>query len=103
MNEVSLASGSAKVDAAFDELLPLCLGASFLTGLAVTIQRALPGSEVTPLALSHRFPRARSLGPGWPCISSATAFGMRLENFVRAFPTAGRSEERRVGKECRSR
>ncbi len=41
----SMGDGAGVCDRAFEELLPLCLGASYLTGRSVTCRRSLPQSH----------------------------------------------------------
>lgn len=95
-NPVSLSSGASKAEATFLEILPFCLGASFLTGLSVTIKRATEDSEIAPVALSDRFPRERSLDTRCACVATPTAFVARLEQFVASFATVGAAEKATV-------
>ena len=56
-------SRSAAIDAASDELIPLCLGASYLTAMSVAPSRSLPFSDVSFLQIGPHFPRPRAMGP----------------------------------------
>ena len=50
------------MDAADEELIPLCLGASYLAGISVAPNRSLPSSEISFIQVGPHFPRVRSMG-----------------------------------------
>jgi hypothetical protein len=54
---VSMSDGAAKCDAALAEMIPLMLGASYLTGLSVTAKRSLPHSDITLMQPGDHWPR----------------------------------------------
>jgi hypothetical protein len=89
-------SRSAAEDALFEELIPLCLGASYLTGLSVTPTRGLPHSEMQFIDVGDYFPRARAMGSGFPLLGSSAAFATTLERFVASYPGAGGTEKARL-------
>lgn len=96
---------SASMDAAFEELLPLCLGASYLTGLAVTPHGSTPHSFITFMQVGDHFPRARAMNPaapgivsvpGSPITSNGTTFVSTLEAFMKSYPGTHASEKTRL-------
>ena len=89
-------SRAAAMDAADAELIPLCLAASYLTALSVTPTRSLPSSEVSFVSVGHHFPRARSMGSGFPVTNDAAEFAGLMEAFVRAYAGAGVVEKMRL-------
>jgi hypothetical protein len=89
-------SRSAALDNMFDELLPLCLGASYLTALSVAPERALPMSEINFVQVGDHFPRPRSMGAGFPMPTSAAAFSQLLERFVASYGGLGAAEKARL-------
>lgn len=89
-------SRSAALDALFDELIPLCLGASYLTGLSVSPTRSLPASEISFVQVGDHFPRQRAMGSGFPIPTSTTDFKGLLERFVGSYGGAGTVEKARL-------
>jgi len=63
---------SAVADTAFDEVLPICLAASFVTGAAVTIRDSLPSSEARFMQVGPHFPRARGIADPVACVDTLT-------------------------------
>ena len=90
---VSMSDGAAKCDATFRELIPLLLGASYLTGLSATTKKSLPHSDVTLLQPGDHLPRERAMGQGNPIINNAAEFTDALEKFVASWPGAGQREK----------
>lgn len=90
------ASRSEAMDAAGDELIPLCLGASFLTAMSVTPSRSLPASEVKFAQVGPYFPRARAMGLGFASPVDAAMFKRNIEAFVAGFPVADPVEKIRL-------
>lgn len=84
---------SAACDTALDEMTPILLGASFLTGLTVTAKMSLPHSEISIFQSSSHWPRERSMGSGNPCVNTSNEFFNLLEKFIVAWPTIGQSEK----------
>jgi hypothetical protein len=89
-------SRSAAIDSVCDELVPLCLGASYLTGLSVAPRQSLPGSEVSFIQVGPHFPRPRAMGKGFPLPADTAPFVRNLEAFVAAYPTQGTNENIRL-------
>lgn len=89
----SRTDGAAAFDSALAEMTPILLGASFLSGLAVTSKLSLPHSEVIIIQESSHWPRERSMGSGNACVNNSDEFFATLEKFLDAWPTAGQSEK----------
>ncbi len=89
-------SRSAAIDRADDELIPICLGASFLTALSVAPSRSLPGSDVSFLQVGPHFPRPRAMGEGFQSATDTPMFARNLEAFVSAYPVQGSTEKIRL-------
>jgi hypothetical protein len=87
---------AAALDVAFEELLPICLGASFLTGLTVRPFQDLMHSAVQFLQIGSHFPRERSMGQGWAMAATLVDFVADLEIFVREYPALEQSEKARL-------
>lgn len=92
-NEVSMDDGAAAVDSSFEEMTPLLLGASFLSGLSVTAKSSLPQSDVTIIQPTEHWPRERAMGVGNPCVTTYPEFTENLEKFVSAWPSVAQSEK----------
>jgi hypothetical protein len=87
------AAGPAAVEGTVGELLPLCLGTSYLSGSAVTVHRSLPWSDLQIIEVPSNFPRERSAaGPG-PVVNDEHEFRAALAAFLAAYPTLGRAEK----------
>lgn len=89
-------SRAAAMDAVEDELVPLCLAASYFTGLSVAPSRSLPGSEVAFLQVGPHFPRPRAMGTGFPAFSDEASFARAVGDFVTTYPTDGSDENIRL-------
>lgn len=89
-------SRAAAMDAADKELIPLCLGASYLTGLSVAPNRSLPSSDVSFIQVGPHFPRLRAMGAGFPLTATETDFARILELFVASYPILGATEKARL-------
>jgi len=72
-------------DEVFDELLYICLAASFLSGSAVTVSRSLPSSEIMIAETGPRFPRDRGLSIIDPIFSQPSDFVQTLSAMVDGF------------------
>jgi hypothetical protein len=90
---VSMAHGAAACDLVLEEITPLLLGASYLSGLSVTADQSLPFSEVTIMQPSHYWPRERAMGGGNAVVVTTAEFKTILEAFVTAWPSAGKREK----------
>lgn len=88
-NEISTEDGAVAVDSSFEEITPLLLGASFLSGLSVTAKASLPHSDVSIIQSSDHWPRERAMGVGNPCVTTQLEFTENLEKFVSAWPSKG--------------
>lgn len=80
-------------DEAFEETLPICLAASFVTGAAVTVQDALVGSEVAFVTTGAHFPRARGIGDPALCVGTLKEFIEFVERFVATYPRLNATEK----------
>lgn len=92
-NDASMDDGSAVVDSSLEEMTPLLLGASFLSGLSVTARASLPHSDVSVIQSSDHWPRERAIGIGNPCVATQQEFTENLEKFVNAWPSMAQSEK----------
>jgi hypothetical protein len=93
---VTLDAGMAVADKTFDEVTPILLAASYLTGLSVTVERSTMASEICILKPTEHWPRARSVDLPSPIITSGAEFGKLVELFVQTWPQAGRTEKVRL-------
>jgi hypothetical protein len=84
---------SAVSDAAFDEVLPICLAASFVTGAAVTIRDSLPSSEVRFMQVGPHFPRARGIPDPTACVNTIGQFTTFVERFLQQYSRLNPSEK----------
>lgn len=82
---VSLDDGAASFDLVADEITPILLGASYLTGLTVTSRRPTMSSEYAEMQLSHRWPRPRSIESASPVVNNVQDFEEALELFITAW------------------
>lgn len=92
-NSVSMSDGSAQCDIQFDEITPILLGASFLSGLAVTIKCSLPHSEVSIIQGTSHWPRDRAMGSGNYCVSNESEFIEVIEKFIISWPLKKQQEK----------
>jgi hypothetical protein len=89
-------SRAAAMDAVEDELIPLCLAASYLTALSVAPSRSLPGSDVSFMQVGPHFPRPRGMGTGFQACPDETSFAHAIADFVATYPTKGMDENIRL-------
>jgi hypothetical protein len=87
---------SAALDAVCDELVPICLAASYLTGASVAITRSLPHSECTFVEVGPHFPRPRAMQGIDAAVTTQQEFTERVEAFVRNHPSTGLAEKDRL-------
>lgn len=92
-NDVSMKDGAAVCDAHFDEMTPILLGASYLSGLSVTVKHSLPHSDITIIQTTSHWPRERAMGEGNFCVSSQAEFVDFLEKFVAPWPSYAQHEK----------
>lgn len=92
----AMAAGAAVFDPSVGEMLPLCLGAAYATGHAVTTKRALPGSEVQFLQVGPRFPRERSWPGADPVVNDGHEFKALLDAFLVGYRAVGQTEKVRL-------
>ena len=78
---------------AFHEALPLCLGASFAMGAAVTVSQSTPASEIQFIDVGSHFPRARGISTPWKCITTQADLMGFLEIFVAKFNALNPTEK----------
>lgn len=91
--DTSMDDGAAACDRTLDEMTPILLGASFLSGLAVTSKVSLPHSDISIIQATSHWPRERSMGSGNACVNNSNEFFETLEKFLAAWPTTGQSEK----------
>ena len=89
-------SRAAAMDAVDAELVPICLGASYLTALSVAPSQSLPASDVSFIQVGPHFPRVRSMGSGFPIAHNEADFARILEAFVRGYTSVGNVEKIRL-------
>jgi hypothetical protein len=89
-------SRSASLDAAFDELIPLCLAASYLTGMSVAPVQSTPMSQIQVMTMGHYFPRPRAMGQGFPATTTEQAFIALTEKFLAGWLAVGATEKPRL-------
>ena len=89
-------SRATAMDAVERELIPLCLAASYLTGLSVAPSRSLPASQVSFLHVGPHFPRPRGMGIGFQACLDEQSFARSVGDFVAAYPTKGANENIRL-------
>jgi hypothetical protein len=87
---------SASVDAVFEELLPICLAATYLTASSVSPTRSLPMSFLTVMTVGSHFPRPRAVAAAMPVISNDVEFRSRVEAFVHSYPSTSQTEKSRL-------
>lgn len=92
-NDVSVDNGAAACDRSFEEMTPVLLGASYLSGLSVTVKSSLPHSDISIMQSSDHWPRERSMGGGNSCVTIQEEFSEILEKFVDAWPSVAQSEK----------
>jgi hypothetical protein len=95
-NSIALNAGAALVDRVFDEITPILLGASYATGMSVTVNRSTMGSELPLLQPTDHWPRECSMSQGSPVFTSVAEFQALVERFVRAWTPAGQTEKTRL-------
>jgi hypothetical protein len=89
-------SRAAAVDRVDAELIPICLGASYLTALSVAPSRSLAGSDVSFIQVGPHFPRPRAMGDGFQSATDTAMFVRNIEAFVSAYPNLGGTEKIRL-------
>jgi hypothetical protein len=94
--EIGSGSRSAALDAAMDELLAVCLGASYLCGQAVSPTAALPSSSVMFVAVGDHYPRPRSIVTDLPACRREVEFVQCVEVFVGNFANLETTEKARL-------
>jgi len=90
---ITLAAGGAAVDASFNEITPILLGASYATEMSVTVSSSTRGSELQILQTSDHWPRERAMSSASPIINSSAEFVSLAEQFVGTWGGAGRTEK----------
>jgi hypothetical protein len=83
-------------DQAFEELTPILLGASYATGLAVTVLKSTMGSEGSLSKRDEHWPRDRAIDMASPVIQSPEEFRDIVEKFVVAWSNVGKTEKARL-------
>ncbi|WP_234264948.1 hypothetical protein [Hydrogenophaga sp. NFH-34] len=83
-------------DAAFEELVPICLAASFVTGASVTIKHSLEASSIQFITVGPHFPRDRGLANPAACVNTFAEFIAFVERFVAQYRTLDAVEKLRL-------
>ncbi|WP_217513062.1 hypothetical protein [Vibrio metschnikovii] len=86
-------NGSAACDACLDDLIPILLGSSYLSGLSVTIKHSRPYSDVSILQPSDYWPRERAMGTGQFCVVDDKDFAHKLEVIANNWGRVNSSEK----------
>lgn len=89
----SHAAGAAVLDESLEEMLQLCLGATYATGQAVTMKGTTAYSSVQFLHVGEHYPRERSWAGIEPVVNDGHEFTALLEAFLRGYRTVGHSEK----------
>lgn len=89
----SHAAGAAILDQSVDEMLWLCLGATYATGHAVTMSRTTQHSAVQFFQAGEHFPRDRSWAGVNPVVNDAHEFEALLEAFLHGYRAVGKREK----------
>ena len=89
-------SRTVALEEGFDELLPICLGASYLTAMTVSPDSGIAGSKVSFIRVGDHFPRPRGMGPGHPAVDNVPEFKANLEAFVPAYMRVEKVEKARL-------
>lgn len=91
-----LDNSMTSTDAAFEEMVPICLAASFLTGMAVTVRQSTAHSKMQIFQTGPHFPRDRGiLGPNF-CINNIDEFIEFVEKFVKNYLVLNATEKLRL-------
>lgn len=90
---VSMDDGAAECDLSLDEMTPILLGASYLSGLSVTAKVSLPYSDVTLMQPCDHWPRERAMGSGNHCVTSSQEFIEVMEKFMASWPRKASQEK----------
>ncbi len=89
----SPAAGAAVLDQSVNEMLSLCLGASYATGQAVTMSQTTRYSAVQFLQVGEHFPRERSWANIEPVVNDEPEFSALLEAFLGSYQLVGQREK----------
>jgi hypothetical protein len=90
------AGRAASLDSAFEELVPICLGASYLSGGTVAVNQSVPMSACMIMQVGPHFPRPRAIVGVNAVVTNEVEFTERVEAFVRNHPTSGVAEKDRL-------
>ena len=93
---IGSAGRSASLDAAFDELIPICLASSYLTGASVAVTRSTPMSGCMIMQVGPHFPRPRAIVGAGAVVTNVAEFCSRVEVFVKGYQTLGINEKSRL-------
>jgi hypothetical protein len=93
---ITISDGSAKVDAVFDEVTPILLGATYATGLSATVIRSTISSEVGIMTPSDRWPRPRGLVQPYYSVSNNAEFLSCMEVLVQTWLGQAQREKARL-------
>ena len=92
-NSVSMKDGAAACGACLEDMTPILLGTSYLSGLSVTVKSSLPYSDISILQPTSHWPRERPMGKSNCCVTNETEYVEVLEKFIAAWPSNGQFEK----------
>lgn len=92
-NPVSMKDGAAACDACLEDMAPILLGMSYLSGLSVTVKLSLPHSDISILQPTRHWPRERSIGKSNCCVTNETEYIEVLKKFIAAWLSNGQFEK----------
>ncbi|MBN9519217.1 hypothetical protein J0H58_11965 [bacterium] len=93
VHPASHAAGAAVLGQSVDEMLSLCLGATYATGHAVTMSTTTQHSAVQFFQVGEHFPRERSWAGVNPVVNDEHEFKTLLEAFLHGYRAFGRREK----------
>lgn len=91
--DVSRDSSFDEKDRYFDEITPILLGSSYLTGLSVTIKNSLPTSEIMIIQPTSHWPRERAMCNPSYCFDNYNDFINLLETFIGSWEKKAQEEK----------
>lgn len=93
-NGASLEDSSEICEKCFEEMTPILLGMSYLSGLSVTAKYPLPYSDCSGIIRpSDSWPRERAICGSNFCVTNEIEYAEVLEKFVVAWCSNGRTEQ----------
>jgi hypothetical protein len=87
------ATRSSVKDAAFSEVLPICLAMAYVTGAAVTIRNSLSPSEIAFAQVGPHFPRMRGIPDPSACVATLKQFTDFVEAYITQYSRLNSTEK----------